>query len=86
LTLYRLQEAPGHPPVRAESLAFDARGNLFAATTIGIQILDEEGRSRVILPLPSGRPVTAMRLDGRFLVASDGSRQFRRVLAPPPTP
>ena len=42
------------------SLAFDGNGNLWAVTTAGIQICDQNGRVRAILALPAGiNPSTA---------------------------
>lgn len=36
----------------AENLAVDTHGNLYVATPAGIQICDQNGRVRAILPLP----------------------------------
>lgn len=38
----------------ATQLATDIEGRIYAATRLGIQILDRNGRSRAILPLPGG--------------------------------
>ena len=37
----------------AEDLAVDTHGNLYAATRMGIQVCDQNGRVRAILPLPA---------------------------------
>ena len=37
----------------AEDLAVDTHGNLYAATRMGIQVCDQNGRVRAILPLPT---------------------------------
>jgi gluconolactonase len=68
----------------AEDLAVDTHGNLYAATRIGIQICDQNGRVRSILPLPvrSGS-VRSLCFGGeRFdlLYATDGRRLYKRRL------
>jgi sugar lactone lactonase YvrE len=37
----------------AEDLAVDAHGNLYVATRMGVQVCDQNGRVRAILPLPT---------------------------------
>lgn len=50
------------------SMAFDSAGNLWTLTDSDIQICDQNGRVRVILPLPAG-----FKVDGRCrLVLGDG--------------
>jgi sugar lactone lactonase YvrE len=68
----------------AEDLAVDTHGNLYVATRIGIQICDQNGRVRAILPLPvrSGS-VRSLCFGGeRFdlLYATDGHRLYKRGL------
>ncbi len=65
----------------AEDLAVDAHGNLYAATRMGIQVCDQNGRVRAILPLPTpdGRAV-AVALSDQYLYASDGTHVFRRPI------
>lgn len=36
-------------------MVFDENGNLYAASEMGIQVCDQNGRVRAILTLPSGR-------------------------------
>jgi gluconolactonase len=48
-----------HVPVDADesgagALAMDREGRLYAATRMGVQVFDHNGRSRAILPLPAG--------------------------------
>jgi sugar lactone lactonase YvrE len=74
----------------AEDLAVDTHGNLYVATRIGIQICDQNGRVRAILPLPvrSGS-VRSLCFGGeRFdlLYATDGHRLYKRGLKIPGIP
>ncbi len=68
----------------AEELADDTHGNLYVATGMGIQVCDQNGRVRAILPLPtpSGRVRSICfggeRLD--ILYATDGTYVFARRL------
>ncbi len=41
-------------PLQASTITFDGNGNLWAATSMGIQICDQNGRVRAILRLPQG--------------------------------
>ncbi len=71
----------------AEDLAADLHGNLYVATRLGVQIGDQNGRVRAILPLPTpGGPVRSLCFGGaRFdvLYATDGKHVFlRRVKVP----
>jgi sugar lactone lactonase YvrE/enterochelin esterase-like enzyme len=68
----------------AEDLAVDTHGNLYVATRMGIQICDQNGRVRAILPLPT--PSGAVRgicFGGEHfdvLYVTDGTQVFRRWL------
>lgn len=68
----------------AEDLAVDTLGNLYVATRMGIQICDQNGRVRAILPLPApSGPVRSLCFGGeRFevLYATDGIHLFKRQL------
>jgi sugar lactone lactonase YvrE/enterochelin esterase-like enzyme len=68
----------------AEDLAVDTHGNLYAATRMGIQICDQNGRVRAILELPRpGGPVRSICFAGEHfdvLWATDGAHVFRRRL------
>jgi enterochelin esterase-like enzyme len=68
----------------AEDLAVDTHGNLYVATRLGIQICDQNGRVRAILPLPAPSGA-ARRLwfggpDFDVLYATDGTQVFSRKL------
>ena len=71
----------------AEDLAVDTHGNLYAATPMGIQICDQNGRVRAILPLPApSGPVRSLCFGGEhfeFLYATDGTQVFTRQLKLP---
>ncbi len=68
----------------AQDLAVDMHGNLYVATSTGIQVCDQNGRVRAILPLPSpSGPVRSLCFGGRnleFLYATDGTHMFVRKL------
>jgi sugar lactone lactonase YvrE len=71
----------------AEALAADTHGNLYVATRMGIQVCDQNGRVRAILPLPTpSGPVLGICFGGpRFdvLYATDGTHVFTRQLKLP---
>jgi sugar lactone lactonase YvrE/enterochelin esterase-like enzyme len=68
----------------AEDLAVDVRGSLYAATRLGVQVCDRNGRVRAILwlPTPSG-PTEGICWGGAAfdtLYATDGRTLYRRKL------
>lgn len=75
----------------AEALAFDSHGNLYVATRMGVQVCDQNGRVRAILPLPTPcGPVRSLCFGGEHfdvLYVTDGKQVFTRKLkvagAPP---
>lgn len=71
----------------AEDLAVDMHGNLYVATRIGIQVCDQNGRVRAILPLPAPEgAVRSLCFGGEHfdvLYATDGTHVFRRRLKVP---
>ncbi len=68
----------------AEDIAVDTHGNLYAATRMGIQVCDQNGRVRAILPLPTpSGPVRSLCFGGEHfdvLYVTDGTQVFRRQL------
>jgi gluconolactonase len=52
--LYWLHNPGNEDTTEVGSLAFDTNGNLYAATGIGVQVCDQNGRVRAILSLPGG--------------------------------
>jgi enterochelin esterase-like enzyme len=68
----------------AEDLAVDTHGNLYVATRMGIQVCDQNGRVRAILPLPTpSGPVRSLCFGGEhfdILYVTDGTHVFTRRL------
>jgi gluconolactonase len=68
----------------AEDLAVDTHGNLYVATRMGIQVCDQNGRVRAILPLPTPcGPVRSLCFAGEHfdvLYVTDGKQVFKRRL------
>ena len=59
-------------------LQFDEKGNLYVATSMGIQVCDQNGRVRVILTLPSGA-ITSFAFGGKnrdLLYALSGGKLY----------
>ena len=71
----------------AEDLAVDTHGNLYVATRMGIQVCDQNGRVRAILPLPTpSGPVRSLCFGGEhfdILYVTDGTQVFMRRLKVP---
>ena len=63
----------------ARDLAFDTLGNLFVATPFGIQVCDQNGRVRAILPIPS-RDIRALCFTGNWLYITIQGKVFVRTL------
>lgn len=63
----------------AGQILFDAKGYLYAATSIGIQICDQNGRVRVILSLPGGS-AESIAFAGNHLFAISGDKLYTRLL------
>ena len=68
----------------AEDLAVDTHGNLYVATRMGIQVCDQNGRVRAILPLPTRRgSARSLCFGGEHfdvLYVTDGTEVFTRRL------
>lgn len=68
----------------AEDLAVDTHGDLYVATRMGIQVCDQNGRVRAILPLPTPcGPVRSLCFGGEhfdILYVTDGTHVFKRQL------
>lgn len=66
----------------AEDLAVDTHGNLYVATRMGIQVCDQNGRVRAILPLPTPcGPARGLCFGGAHfdvLYVTDGTHVFTR--------
>ncbi len=68
----------------AEDIAVDANGELYVATRMGVQVCDQNGRVRAILPLPTPcGPVRSLCFGGQnfdTLYVTDGRQVFKRTL------
>lgn len=63
---------------------YDQNGLLYLATGLGIQVLDRNGRSRAILPLPGNSVATGLAFGGEdfemlFVTAANGKLYKRRI-------
>ncbi|MBO5875794.1 MAG: hypothetical protein J6Q20_04660 [Alistipes sp.] len=63
----------------AGQIIFDAQGYLYVATSVGIQICDQNGRVRAILSLPGGS-VESIAFAGNNLFAISGGKLYVRKL------
>ncbi len=61
-------------------MAFDAGGNLFVATNMGVQVCDQNGRVRAILPMPKGRAAERLMLKADCLYVESGGMVYMRRL------
>ncbi len=80
---YWLHNTNNHNHTPYGNITFDTLGNLYVATPIGIQICDQNGRVRGILPLPGSVPCAdAIAFIGnRLYVKSAGKLYVRTVNA-----
>ena len=79
---YWLHNTDNHNHTPYGNMAFDTLGNLYIATPIGIQVCDQNGRVRAILPLPgAGRKVDAIAFVGNKIYAKCGGKVFVRTFA-----
>ncbi|MBQ5784230.1 MAG: hypothetical protein IIW11_04515 [Bacteroidales bacterium] len=79
---YWLHNTDNHNHTPYGNITFDTQGNLYIATPIGIQVCDQNGRVRAILPLPGkGRAVEEIAFEGNKLYARCGGKIYVRVVA-----
>ena len=66
----------------ADGMAVDAKGRLYVATHLGLQICDQAGRVHAILPLPAGRPSNVCFGGEQFdiLYVTSGDKVYRRKI------
>ena len=76
---YWLHNTENHTQNPYGNMVFDTDGNLFIATPQGIQVCDQNGRVRAILPLPS-KGVDAIALLGNTLYALSGGKIYMRKI------
>ena len=64
----------------AGQITFDAKGYLYVATSVGVQICDQNGRVRAILALPGGLVSSIAFAGDRLFAVSEGRLYVRRLL------
>ena len=74
---YWLHNVDNHSHSSYGNIAYDTLGNVYAATPIGIQVCDHNGRVRAILPLP-GRSVSKIAFTGNYIYAISGGKLYVR--------
>lgn len=78
---YWLHNVPNNSQKEPCGMFFDTLGNLYTATDTGIQIADQNGRVRAILPSPEGN-ITGMKMNENTLyISTDTGKLFVRRLA-----
>lgn len=76
---YWLHNTPNSVQVEGHSPFFDTLGNLYIATESGIQIADQNGRVRAILPSPEGT-ITRMKMVANVMwVVTDSGKVYCRT-------
>ena len=79
---YWLHNTDNHNHTEYGNMTFDTAGNLYVATPIGIQVCDQNGRVRAILPLPGkGRKVEEIAFVGNKIYAKCGGKWYEREVA-----
>lgn len=76
-----LHVPPGEGDAGAAGMAVDVEGRLFVATKLGIQVLDQLGRTNLILTKPTPAPVNGVAFGGAefdTLFVTCGERVYRR--------
>lgn len=61
-------------------IAFDSEGYLYVATKMGVQLCDQNGRVRAILPLPYGEASSLAFADNNIFVISNNRLFVRKLL------
>jgi len=71
----------------AGGIAYDTNGHAYAATRLGIQVFDRNGRVTVILPLPANEPATSLAFGGpdssTLYVATVSGKIYKRKMKVP---
>ena len=79
---YWLHQTDNYGYSKVADLAVDDHGNLYAATNLGVQVCDQNGRVRAILQLPGG-PITGLCFGGHdfdTLFVICGGKIYKRKL------
>lgn len=78
---YWLHNTTGDDSQQVGQMTFDENGNLYVATTMGVQICDQNGRVRAILPLPDSAPIHSLAFVGtKLYVVNDRGEIYVREL------
>ena len=64
---YWLHNTTGDDSQQVGQMTFDEDGNLYVATSMGVQVCDQNGRVRAILPLPDSAPIRSLAFVGTKL-------------------
>lgn len=81
--LGHLHSPPGDGDAGAGGMAVDSQGRLFVATKLGVQVLDQLGRTNLILSKPSSAQINGVAFGGTefdTLYVTCGERVYRRRL------
>lgn len=78
---YWLHNTPNQIQSEPCDMFFDTLGNLYVATTSGIQIADQNGRVRAILPSPEGNVTSMKMIENTIYILTDTGKAFSRKLA-----
>lgn len=77
---YWLHNTANHCIDNTRKLIFDENGNLWVATSMGIQVCDQNGRVRAILQLPGKTAIDDMEFIGDTIYVKSGDKLYKRVL------
>lgn len=78
---YWLHNITGDDSLPTGQMCFDDGGNLYVSTTMGVQVCDQNGRVRAILPLPDSAPIRSLAFVGKMLyVVNDRGELYVREL------
>lgn len=78
---YWLHNTTGDDSQQVGQMTFDEGGNLYVATTMGVQVCDQNGRVRAILPLPDSAPIRSLAFVGtKLYVVNDRGEVYVREL------
>lgn len=64
---YWLHNTTGDDSQQVGQMTFDENGNLYVATSMGVQVCDQNGRVRAILPLPDSATIRSLAFVGTKL-------------------
>ena len=78
---YWLHNTTGDDSQQVGQMCFDENGNLYVATAMGVQVCDQNGRVRAILPLPDSAPIRSLAFVGtKLYVMNERGEIFVREL------